>query len=341
MVRRAEISYLFSSLVLTAVVSCGHGKDVDIMASFLASDKAECVLAAENVFDDMPYGFVVADSSVIAFSSSMGQEQLFSCNLKDGARHYSLKFGRGPGESLHANSIQLIGDSVYVAVDPGMIYSYGRDDLTSRSNVMPRSSRRGNGMVAAGGSVISFSRNIDDESNSMMYCTESKADTSWWGVFPKDEISYPSGDESKQTAWQGKMVLSPDGSHGLFLFYYALGFDIIEVSSKTVSHHVWLTPQVSVNHVDVLGVNVIKPDKSFVRNFIDATAAYDGFYALYTPDGTKKYVLSYNWDGVPVKAYEVGRKSRLIYVEPDGRTVYLLSADENGSCDLLSLRPGN
>ncbi len=339
MVHRAELSSLLSVLVGAALVSCSHGKDVDIMASFPVAGKVECVLAAENVFDGVPYGFVVADSSLLAFSSSMGAEQLFSYNLKDGTRHYSLKFGRGPGESLHANSIQLVGDSVYVAVDPGMIYSYDRAELIDRSNAMPRSSRRGNGLIAADGSVISFSRNIDDESNSMMYCVETKVDTSWWGVFPEDEISYPAGDESKQTAWQGKLVLSPDGVRGLFLFYYALGFDIIGIPSKTVSHHVWLTPQVSVKHIDVLGVNVVKPNEHYVRNFIDVTACRDGFYMLYTPDGARKYVLYYDWEGIPVKAYEVEEDSKLIYVEPDGGAVYLLSANENGACDLLSFRP--
>mgnify|MGYP002515363506 CR=1 FL=1 len=339
MVHRAELSSLLSVLVGAALVSCSHGKDVDIMASFPVAGKVECVLMAENVLDGMPYGFVVADSSVLAFSSSMGAAQLFSYDLKDGARHYSLKFGRGPGESLHANSIQLVGDSVYVAVDPGMIYSYDRAELINRSNVIPRSSRRGNGQIAADGSVISFSRNIDDASNSMMYCTETKTDTSWFGFFPEDEISYPAGDESKQTAWQGKMVLSPDGSHGMFLFYYALGFDIIGIPSKTVSHHIWLTPQVSVNHVDVLGVNVVKPEKNYVRRFIDAAAAYEGFYVLCTPDGARKYVLYYDWEGIPVKAYEVEEDSKLIYVEPDGGAVYLLSANENGACDLLSFRP--
>ena len=308
------------------------------MASFPVAGKVECVLMAENVLEGLPYGFVVADSSLLAFSSSMGAAQLFSYNLKDGTRHYSLKFGRGPGESLHANSIQLRGDSVYVSVDPGMIYSYDRAELINRSNVIPRSSRRGNGLIAADGSVISFSRNIDDESNSTMYCTETKVDTSWWGVFPEDEIAYPAGDESKQTAWQGKLVLSPDGDRGLFLFYYALGFDIIGIPSKTVSHHVWLTPQVSVKHIDMLGVNVVKPDEHYVRNFIDVAACRDGFYMLYTPDGARKYVLSYDWEGAPIKVYEVEEASRLIYVEPDGGAVYLLSANENGTCDLLSFQ---
>lgn len=338
MAYRTEIKCLLLGLVGAALVSCGHGKDVDIMASFPVADKVECVLAAENVFDGVPYGFVVADSSLLAFSSSMGAAQLFSYNLKDGTRHYSLKFGRGPGESLHANSIQLRGDSVYVSVDPGMIYSYDRAELINRSNVIPRSSRRGNGLIAADGSVISFSRNIDDESNSTMYCTETKVDTSWWGVFPEDEIAYPAGDESKQTAWQGKLVLSPDGDRGLFLFYYALGFDIIGIPSKTVSHHVWLTPQVSVKHIDMLGVNVVKPDEHYVRNFIDVAACRDGFYMLYTPDGARKYVLSYDWEGAPIKVYEVEEASRLIYVEPDGGAVYLLSANENGTCDLLSFQ---
>ena len=339
MVHRAELSSLLSVLVGAALVSCSHGKDVDIMASFPVAGKVECVLMAENVLEGLPYGFVVADSSLLAFSSSMGAAQLFSYNLKDGTRHYSLKFGRGPGESLHANSIQLRGDSVYVSVDPGMIYSYDRAELINRSNVIPRSSRRGNGLIAADGSVISFSRNIDDESNSTMYCTETKVDTSWWGVFPEDEIAYPAGDESKQTAWQGKLVLSPDGDRGLFLFYYALGFDIIGIPSKTVSHHVWLTPQVSVKHIDMLGVNVVKPDEHYVRNFIDVAACRDGFYMLYTPDGARKYVLSYDWEGAPIKVYEVEEASRLIYVEPDGGAVYLLSANENGACDLLSFRP--
>lgn len=338
MVHRAELSSLLSVLVGAALVSCSHGKDVDIMASFPVAGKVECVLMAENVLEGLPYGFVVADSSLLAFSSSMGAAQLFSYNLKDGTRHYSLKFGRGPGESLHANSIQLRGDSVYVSVDPGMIYSYDRAELINRSNVIPRSSRRGNGLIAADGSVISFSRNIDDESNSTMYCTETKVDTSWWGVFPEDEIAYPAGDESKQTAWQGKLVLSPDGDRGLFLFYYALGFDIIGIPSKTVSHHVWLTPQVSVKHIDMLGVNVVKPDEHYVRNFIDVAACRDGFYMLYTPDGARKYVLSYDWEGAPIKVYEVEEASRLIYVEPDGGAVYLLSANENGTCDLLSFQ---
>lgn len=325
--------------MLCLLVSCNHQiQETDVLSTFEDVEKIDCTLEVERIFDDMPYGFVVIDSTLVAFSSSMGQDQLISYNLKDGSRCSSLKLGRGPGESLHVNSIQYFRDSLYISVDPERIFSYAIKDVLHKSNVLPGNSLEGNGMVAEDGSIISFSRNVEDESNSMMYCTSNSTSKIWWGKFPEEKMEYPSGDETKQTAWQGKMILSPDTSKGLFIFYYAVGFDLLDIKTQKVVHRIWCTPRVSIEHIKALGINIVKPAKKFILNFIDASASQDYVCILYTPDGKSKFLLVYDWSGSPVRAYQMDRMAEKIYVSPDNRILYFLSKNEDDVCNLQSIK---
>lgn len=169
-----------------------------------------------------------------------------------------------------------------------------------------------------------------------MYASIPRNDSTvvYWGTFPEeDKMEYPAFDESKQTAYQGNLFISPDCTKAAFVFYYAIGFDVLDLSGHTVRHFIWKYPQVKIQYVDMLSVNLVKGADGWKRGFCDASVTDEHIYLLYNDAGTS-YVLVYDWDGEPVKAYSFEEEVIKIFVEPTGTKLYTLSADEDSNCDL-------
>ena len=91
--------------------------------------------------------------------------------------------------------------------------------------------------------------------------------------------------------------------------------------------------------VDMLGVNLVKGADGWQRGFCDASVTDEHIYLLYNDAGTS-FVLVYDWDGEPVKAYSFEEEVINIFVEPSGTKLYTLSADEDSNCD-LNIYPQN
>ena len=146
-------------------------------------------------------------------------------------------------------------------------------------------------------------------------------------------MEYPAFDESKQTAYQGHLVISPDCTKAVFVFYYAIGFDVLDLGAHTVRHFFWKHPQVNIQYIDMLSVNLVKGTDGWQRGFCDAGVTDKHIYLLYK-NTDASFVLVYDWDGEPVKAYSFEEEVIKIFVEPTGTKLYTLSIDENYECDL-------
>jgi len=321
-------------IILLLLASCNKPK-INILGDFSDCRELTKPLVIDGIFEDMPYGFVVADSTIAAISSQMGENQLFCVNIPSGERTSTLKIGRGPGEAFHANSIQIQEDTISVAVDPEETFRYLLQECKSGNSAMPIISLKHSGIVA-GNEIIAQGHNHDDKGNSTLYSSVIIKDTviRYWGDFPYgDKMKYPLEDESKQTAYQGHLFASPDGSKAVVPLLYTVGFDVIDIRSHSVKHHIWITPQVTIRHIEELNVNLVRRAPAYETGFDDASATNQAIYLLYKK-GNLSYVLKYDWKGKPETEYKIGPVDlEKIYVAPDGSKLYALANDEK-KCNL-------
>lgn len=314
-------------------LSCAEG-EVDLLKPFGDVKRLSPNKTVDDILDCEPFGFAVRDSFVFFYSSMMGEDQLLAVNMNGDERYAALKDGRGPGEAIHVNSIALSGDTLNVEAEPERTLQY-RIDCIPETSLKPFNVIEHPGVLGRG-EMTAFLHNYDDPENSTMYASIPRNDSTvvYWGTFPEeDKMEYPAFDESKQTAYQGNLFISPDCTKAAFVFYYAIGFDVLDLSGHTVRHFIWKYPQVKIQYVDMLSVNLVKGADGWQRGFCDASVTDEHIYLLYNDAGTS-YVLVYDWDGEPVKAYSFEEEVIKIFVEPTGTKLYTLSADEDSNCDL-------
>lgn len=225
-------------------------------------------MTVEGIIDSEPFGFAVRDSIAFFYSSMMGEDQLLAVNMNDNKRYTALKIGRGPGEAIHVNSIALSGDTLNVEAEPEMTLQY-RIDRIPETLLKPFNVIEHPGVLGRG-EMTAFLHNYDDPENSTMYASIPRNDSTvvFWGKFPEgDKMEYPAFDESKQTAYQGHLVISPDCTKAVFVFYYAIGFDVLDLGEHTVRHFFWKHPQVNIQYIDMLSVNLVKGTDGWQRGF--------------------------------------------------------------------------
>ena len=311
-----------------------EGEKVDLLKSFDDAKKLSPDMTVEDIIDCEPFGFAVRDSIAFFYSSMMGEDQLLAVNMNDNKRYTALKIGRGPGEAIHVNSIALSGDTLNVEAEPEKTLQY-RIDCISETSLKPFNVIEHPGVLSRG-EMTAFLHNYDDPENSTMYASIPRCDstTVFWGEFPEgDKMVYPAYDESKQTAYQGHLLISPDCTKAAFVFYYAIGFDVLDLGEQTVRHFIWKLPQVKIQYIDMLSVNLVKGTDGWQRGFCDASVTDEHIYLLYK-NTDASFVLVYDWNGEPVKAYSFVEDVIKIFVEPAETKLYTLSIDENSECDL-------
>ena len=324
---------LLCCVVLFLALSCTEG-EVDLLKPFGDVGRLSPDKTVDGIIDCEPFGFAVRDSLAFFYSSMMGENQLLAVNMNDNKRYTALKIGRGPGEAIHVNSIALSGDTLNVEAEPEMTLQY-RIDRIHETSLKPFDVIEHPGVLGRG-EMTAFLHNYDDPENSTMYASIPRNDSTvvFWGAFPEgDKIEYPAFDESKQTAYQGNLFISPDCTKAAFVFYYAIGFDILDLTEHTVRHFIWKYPQVNIQYIDMLSVNLVKGTDGWQRGFYDAGVTDEHIYLLYKDAGTS-FVLVYDWNGKPVKAYSLVEDVLKIFVESTETRLYTLSIEENSECDL-------
>lgn len=308
----------------TVDLLCGHGEAIELIPSYID----------DNVFDRFPYSIVVKDSIVLGISSEFGEGQLQTYDICSKRQEFYLKSGRGPFESLHVNSLSLSGDTVNVSVLPDATCRYLIAEDRSENCLVPLSMEPSEG-VFLNDEILSFKRNPEAVQDSFMFCSYSLLDStrSYWGLFPdNDEIKYPEYDESKHTAYQGDLYLSPDRGKALFVYYYAIGFDILDPASQSNEHYISKTPQVTVKHVEELNANFVRGTERWQRGYAEAQVTDSCFYLLCEQNGTS-YVLEYDWEAEPLRLFCFEEIIRNIFVTSSGDSLFAI-VDNNGSCSL-------
>lgn len=323
--------YCFVSFVCCA---CAHK---EIMPAILDSfpETVELsdgtVLIEDYLFE--PYRIQVSDSLLFAYSSSCGEDQILVTVLPTLKDITFLKIGRGPGEATHVNGLQILGDSLFVSVDPKMIYSYSISNILD-GKFQPNAAYHDiNGFFVGTDLVFCEERNLKDKKNSTMYqLRDLQGETSFFGDFVESDTEFPEHDYTKQTAYQGKMYVSPDCSKAIFVYLYAIGYDIIDIPSLTVEHHVWKAPQVTVRYISELDANIVKGSPERETGFSEGCATENNIYLKYISDN-QTYILKYDWKGKESTLYKVNLEITRFFVDEQEASIYALVPED----DRLSL----
>lgn len=170
------------------------------------------------------------------------------------------------------------------------------------------------------------------------------------GEYPAEDVSiekFPTENNCKLNAYQGTPVLKPDRSKSVVTYYYAVGFDIIDLETLRLEQSLFYQyPQVEASYIPELKTHAIKRDMNSLRGFLDAWCSDDFIYFLYSgktfsdPNHTAgKYILKYNWSGEPLCLYELDRDIACFALDKDETTLYAgLSEEESSRIICYSLK---
>jgi hypothetical protein len=296
-----------------------------------------------------PSRIVVLDSLV--FASEWQSDPMIVCyDMETQTINRFLRKGRGPGEVSNLLRLYAGGDStIQATVDPGGLFIYNKADI--RNAVMPDeiiSLKEGysafNSIVKAGpGSVIFMGKDPENtKSPKTRFCIyDLKTDrVHCFGEYPsRDENvkNIPAEDFSRQTAYQGDVVVRPDGSRAVAFYLYAVGFDIIDIKERTVvQSKFYQYPTVSSEYIPEIQANVIRRVPESYRGFINAFCSNDYIYFLYTDktfgeadSTTGRHILKYDWDGNPVCHYVLDEEVNSFTMDKSEENLYATRIDEN------------
>ena len=331
------------SLGLTTIFSCGGQKRVDCLAGFEAPVELSPQNRIAHLFMKEPYGLLLRDSVLISWESSEGKQLSFHSINSGDLLFQCLEIGRGPGEALHVDDVYIRSDSLYASTYPEGLLGYSLDDLLSGRARVAESSYGHDGIIASTG-ITAFSKNIEDKDNSTMYRTASIADgaMTFWSEFPTDDpVEYPLSDYSRQLAYQGHYFVPKNRDKVLFVYYYAVGFSVLDLENLSADHHFYTYPQVELQYFPIFDVTKVSFTEKHQAGFKSGAACDDGFYLLYEDEKVSRgsFLLYFDWDCRPVKLYHVNESLTCIAVDPCTGLLCALDAREDleGS-DLLLYR---
>lgn len=337
--------FLFYIALLCLVSSCSV-KERSILDEFdtvVNLSDEECVLTDCVA----PNNLVMADS--LLFYEEPQDKDLMRCyHLKEGRIKKFLSRGNGPDEALNVirTSYTSADSLLQVYVEPEMILLYDIKDMEN-VKIQPVESRKlTEGQYAyssayvVGGDEIFYTgkASANDTCRYCMYHWETDSIYSF-GAFPKEDIHWhnlPMNDCSRQLAYQGHAVLSPDGSKLFFYFFYALGFEIIDAERNRITHSSFKQyPDVKLFPIPELGINRIKHNPDSFRGFLDACTTDEHIYVLYSGKrfsedySAGKYVLKYTWNGTPETLYQLDVEATSIATDKEGTKLYCSTNEEN------------
>lgn len=296
-----------------------------------------------------PQHIVLIDT--LLFYEEIEDWHLLRClNLKTGELKGFLSRGNGPDEAL--NVINLASYSkennlLQAFVSPEMIYLYKITDIANSSVKPFREIRMNEGQYAYSSAFLinqeeMFYSGKKDENDTCRYCVYNfKKDCLYsYGNFPHEDLNcqdFPKTDCSKQLAYQGHFVTSPDGKKLFFYFYYALGFEIIDIGNRKIElRKFYQYPDVSINHIPQLGINKLNHNPDSYRGFLDASATENHIYVLYSDKHFNEdyssgiHILKYDWNGNPLKHYKLNAEVTSISIDEKEDYLYCTTNEENG-----------
>lgn len=342
--RRNCFLVVLSFLLLCAACSCSSDAEEPaqerILKAFAVTENPPMLQKVSYLGMDECHGMLANATTVFSFGNSVPGYQLAINEVSSSGEVWGLlQKGRAFGESAHVSGIQITKDSLYVSAEPNRLFVYSLDSLSHHKpypehayEIEPLAS---NVIRTSEGDFLYIRRNLDDPRNSTLYkLVREDGSELHFGEFEPLDIELPADDESKQTAWQGKMTASPGMDKAVCLFSYAAGFDLIDVRSQRIIRCLWERPNVVVRAVPQLKINMIRPAEDFSNIFRDCCVSDEYVYLLArTTDGAEYWVLKYDWSGNAVSRMPLpsGWTYSKIAVDEADENLYLMVPDRDGN----------
>lgn len=330
-------------VALLIVQSCAHNEhktvEEQVLSEFSRIDRIEILEQVTNDCLEDIWGMVAYSPFLFAYGNSLSGNQVSVTDYSQNniTTSYFVSKGRAKGETSHVSGIQATCDSLFVCVDPWTIWGYSINDVKIK-NYLPKIAYEAESLAQSivridGPGFLYIRRNIEDPNNSTIYKKINKNIASSFGEFEQMDVSFPNDDESKHTAWQGKIITSPNLKNALCLFSYAIGFDLINVSSEKITRKMWDVPRVSIQPIPQLKINMVRPQEDFSPIFKDCCASNDFVYLLGKTNKLGCIVLKYNWNGDPISISKLPKEIDIISiaVEENDRNVYLAIRESQGN----------
>lgn len=296
-----------------------------------------------------PNHIVLVDTFL--FYEEMEDRDLLRClNLNTKDVKGFLSRGNGPDEALNViNLSSFLGNDNYLQafISPEKIYLYDIKNMID-SNIRPiEIIKMCKGQYAYSSAFLinqneMFYVGKKNESDTCRYCVYDflKDSLYSYGSFPREDLNcyeFPDTDSSKQLAYQGHFVISPNGKKIFFYFYYALGFEIVDVENHKIEYSKFYQyPDVRVNYIPELGINKLNRNQDSYRGFLDASVTEHFIYVLYAGKRFSEdyssgiHVLKYDWKGIPQAHYKLNVEVTSIAVDEKETFLYCTTNEENG-----------
>ena len=296
-----------------------------------------------------PMGVVFAADSLLVVSEPEGSPMILIYDLSGRRIQGFLRRGRGPGETPnHLRTALCSPNSIQASVDPETVYIYDIDSLLE-GDVLPRDE-----FTLPSGTYAFPSISVLDsihllyvgkdrskepavEHRFCIYNTSTGV-TETFGSYPEDDRlikKFPTDDFCKPTAYQGTVVISPDHSKAVVIYYYAVGFDILDIEERRLDKSVFYQyPQTEVEQIPEIETHVVRRNPDSLRGFLDCWCNDEHIYVLYSGKtfsqpgyGEGKYILRYGWDGSPQRLYELEHETSCFTVSADESSIYSVVQD--------------
>ena len=328
------------SLALLLVTACTMHSDKDLVLE----DFSETIRLAPadsidlDAFDILaPDDVAVHHNGWLIVDKSMDTNVIDIINPESGKKIECFRKGRGPGEVL------LIGPTQY---SDGMLYVY---DLSRKIYYTLDIEAT----IHAGTQVLQreFKLSSDDDGQGsfnkpyflfrgpkVIMATGIFTEGLWYGMMDDSLAKIKSGvplveyqttrnmSEATRSAFQlsSYISFSPDGRRGVCAMLDCGTFSLFETDGNTVTEYfrkIYYEPKL----IEPFG-EIISPghDKSNIDAFYDAAAVSDRFYLLFsgkpvgdreTPSSECSHLLVYDWDGNPVRRYELEKAINSIHLK--------------------------
>lgn len=301
-------------------------------------------------------GIIVWDSLVI-LGGSANDPMISVYDVSGKLLAACLRKGRGPGETAQLLRLSPGDDATFqAAVDPESVFLYRFDSIAAgnrlphRIYALPPGNHAFPAATHIGSGKLLYVGRQPRDANSKRYCIfDTNAGTVRpFGDYPSDDRAireYPTDDNSKLTAYQGFPVLKPDRSKAVVIFYYAEGFEILDVCDPGVRKSVFYQyPQVDLAYIPEFKIHVVKRREDSFRGFLNAWCSDNAIYVLHSGKrfsdpsyGTGRYILKYDWDGEPLCLYRLDRAVSCFALDETESFLFAVSSGED-AVELLRYR---
>ncbi len=329
-------------------------------------------VADRNIFADFDVTVELSDP-VTVVENLLNPDDLSICNsfmlfrensdsttvaLFDTSGNHIINFlwkGRGPGETINTLDVSFYNDEIIQAsVHPESVFLYDVKQLLSGVKMpdkvlsLDQGEYASSTIIRCAEDVLFYvGKDINNEVNNTRFCFRNMQDDALYpfGEYPEEDINiadFPQEDYSKQTAYQGRPVLKPDHTKIVVPYYYAVGFDIIDMNKRAVEYsNFYQYPGVECTYIPQIKASVVKRNPEKYRGFLDACCSDKSIYFLFSSKRMKdssnamgRYVLKYNWDGKSECCYVLDREIFSIAIDKDEQHLYVCSHDiEGGTID--------